>query len=44
MKIGINLRIYKSRNSTMGFLKYEFYNKLLDGVTLLKITLGVTWT
>ena len=41
MKIGINLRIYRSRNSTMGFLKYEFYNKLLDGVTFLQITLGV---
>ena len=23
--------------------KYEFYNKLLDGVTLLRVTLGVTW-
>ena len=28
----------------VGFSKYEFYNKLLDGVTLLKITQGVIWT
>ena len=28
----------------VGFSKYEFYNKLLDGVTLLKVTPGVTWT
>ena len=26
------------------FLKYEFDNKLLGGVTLLKVTLGVIWT
>ena len=25
------------------FSKYELYNKLLDDVTLFKITLGVTW-
>ena len=24
-------------NSTLRFLEYEFYNKLLDGVTLLKV-------
>ena len=28
----------------VGFSKYEFYNKLLGGVTLLRITLGITWT
>ena len=28
----------------MGFSKYEFYNKLLGGVTLLRVTPGVTWT
>ena len=28
----------------MGFSKYEFYNKLLGGVTLFRITLGITWT
>ena len=38
------LRIYRTYNSMVGFSKYEFYNKLLDGVTLLKVTPGVTWT
>ena len=28
----------------MGFSKYEFYTKLLDGVTLLRDTLSVIWT
>ena len=27
----------------LGFLKYEFNNKLLSDVTLFKITLSVTW-
>ena len=36
------LRINKTYNSTMA--KYEFYNKLLDGVTLLKTTPGVILT
>ena len=38
------LKTYRSRNSTVGFSKYEFYNKLLGGVILLKVTSGVTWT
>ena len=38
------LRTYRIYNSTMGFSKYEFYNKLLDGIILLRVTLGVTWT
>ena len=25
------------------FSKYEFYKKLLSSVTLLRVTLGVTW-
>ena len=29
-------------NSTVGFSKYEFNNKLLGGVTLLKVTPSVT--
>ena len=29
-------------NSMIRFSKYEFYNKLLDDVTLLKITPSVT--
>ena len=31
-------------NSIVRFLKYEFYNKLLDGITLFKVIPGVTWT
>ena len=31
------LRTYKTYNSTVGFLKYELNNKLLDGVTLFKV-------
>ena len=26
------------------FSKYKFYNKLLGSVTLLRVTLGITWT
>ena len=37
------LRIYKTCNSTVRFLKCKFYKKLLGGVILLKVTLGVTW-
>ena len=36
------LKIYKTYNSTVGFSKYEFNNKLLNSVTLLRVTLGVT--
>ena len=38
------LRTYKTWNSTVGFSKYEFDNKLLGGVTLLRVTPGVIWT
>ena len=37
-------RIFRKCNPTVGFSKYEFNNKLLSGVTLLRITPGVTWT
>ena len=37
------LRTYRTYNSTVGFSKYEFNNKLLGGVTLLRVILGVTW-
>ena len=36
------LRTYKTYNSMVRLSKYEFYNKLLSGVTLLKVTPGVT--
>ena len=32
------LRIYRIYNSTVGFSKYEFNNKLLSDVTLLRVT------
>ena len=35
---------YGTRNPTVGFSKYAFNNKLLDGVTFFRVTLGVTWT
>ena len=38
------LSIYRACNSMVGFLIYELYNKLLDGVILLKVTSDVTWT
>ena len=38
------LGTYKTYNSTIGFSKYEFCNKLLGGVTLRRVTLGVTLT
>ena len=41
-KLAWMLRTYRTCNSTVKFSKYEFYNKLLDGVTLLKVTPYVT--
>ena len=38
------LKTYKTYNSTMRFSKYEFYNKLLDGVTVFRVTLDITST
>ena len=42
MKIDINVKTYRTCNSKVEFSKYEFYNKLLDDVTLFRFTLGVT--
>ena len=36
------LSTYRKYNSMMRFLKYEFNNKLLSGVILLRVTSGVT--
>ena len=44
MKIGINVKTYRTCNPMVGFSKYEFNNKLLDGVTFFKVTSGVTRT
>ena len=43
-KLTYMLKTYRTCNSTVRFSKYEFYNKLLDDVILLRVTLGVTWT
>ena len=38
------LRTYRTSNSTVWFSNFEFYKKLLGGVTLLRVTPSVTWT
>ena len=43
-KLACILRTYRTYNPTVGFLKYEFNNKLLVGVTFFRVTLDVTWT
>ena len=43
-KLACMLRTYRIYNSTVGFSKYKLNNKLLDGVTLFKVTPGVTLT
>ena len=41
-KLVCMLRTYRTCNSMVGFSKYEFNNKLLGDVTLLRITSSVT--
>ena len=41
-KLACMLRTYWTCNSAVGFSKYEFYNKLLGGVTFLKVKPSVT--
>ena len=43
-KLACVLRTYRTCNPTIGFSKYEFYNKLLVGVTFFRVTSRVTWT
>ena len=43
-KLARMLKTYKTCNSIVGFSKYEFYNKLLDGITLLRVSPVITWT
>ena len=38
------LKTYRTCNLMVRFSKYEFYNKLLNGITLLRVTPSVTWT
>ena len=42
-KLAWLLRVYKTCNSTVRFSKYEFHNKLLGGITLFRVILGITW-
>ena len=42
-KLAWILRIYRTYNSTVEFSKYEFYNKLLGDVILLRVIPDVTW-
>ena len=43
-KLACILRTYRACNSMVRFSKYEFNNKLLGGIILIRVTLGVTWT
>ena len=43
-KLARMLRTYRKCNPTVGFLKYEFNNKLLVDVTVFRVKLVVTWT
>ena len=43
-KLAWIFKIYRTCNLTVRFSKYEFYNKLLSSVTLVRVTLGVCWT
>ena len=42
IRLACILRLYRTCNPTVGFLKYEFNNKLLDGVTFFWVTSGIT--
>ena len=43
-KLAFMLGTYRACNLMVGFSKYEFNNKLLGGVTLFRVTSGVTRT
>ena len=43
-KLACMLTTCRKCNPMVGLSKYEFNNKLLDGVTFFKVTSGVTWT
>ena len=42
-KMACMLRPHRTCNPTIGFSKYEFNNKLLGGIILIRVTSGVTW-
>ena len=41
IRLACMVSTYRTCNSTVGFLKYEFNNKLLGDITLLKVTPSV---
>ena len=43
-KLACMLKTYRICNPIVDFLKYEFNNKLLGSITLLRVTPDVTWT
>ena len=43
-KLACMLRTYRKCNPMVGFSKYEFNNKLLDGVTFFRVMSSITWT
>ena len=43
-KLACMLRTYRKWDTTVGFSKYKFNNKLLVGVTVFRVTSSVTWT
>ena len=43
-KLACILRTYRTCDLMVGFLKYEFKNKLLVGVTFFRVTSSITWT
>ena len=42
IQVTLMLRTYRTYNSMVKFSKYEFYNKLLNSVTLLRVTPNIT--
>ena len=43
-KLACMLTTYRAWNPIVGFSKYDINNKLLGGVSFLKIMSNVTWT
>ena len=41
-KLACMLRTYRTYSPMIGFPKYDFNNKLLDGVTFFRVTSGLT--
>ena len=44
IQLACMLRTYRTCNPTMEFSKYKLINKLLSGVTLLRVISGITLT